>query len=42
MERVIYIESDVPGEMTLIEWRRAQAPPKRRRRSLLRRAAGSR
>jgi hypothetical protein len=40
MASVIYIESDVPGDQTLIEWRRAHAPaprPKRRVRVLLRR-----
>jgi hypothetical protein len=42
MTGIIYIESDVPAEMTLIEWRRSRVSPrrpKRRVRALLRRAA---
>jgi hypothetical protein len=38
MSSIAYIESDVPAEMTLIEWRRTRvsAPrPKRRLRALL-------
>jgi hypothetical protein len=42
MASIIYIESDVPAEMTLIEWRRNRVSPprpRRRVRRLLRRRA---
>jgi hypothetical protein len=43
MTGISYIESDVPAEMTLIEWRRTRVGPPRPRRRLrtmfLRRAA---
>ena len=41
MGGVILIESDVPGDMTLAEWRRARRGPRRRTR-LLDRLAGVR
>jgi hypothetical protein len=42
MTSLIYIESDVPAEMTLIEWRRNRVAPRRPRkrlRTMLRRRA---
>jgi hypothetical protein len=43
MDSIIYIESDVPAEMTLNEWRRNRISPRRPRRrvrTMLRRRAG--
>jgi hypothetical protein len=45
MASVNYIESDVPGDLTLIEWRRAHTPdarPRRRLRTLLLRSIPAR